>query len=797
MIKKAWCTCTITIRIGILISVAIASCIVAMIFAQRTIFKKQHLEAFAQQQQIGLQAYAKIIDADLKTKLTLLTAVADGMAAHTVADPFSAQAYLWTRPGLIKMFDDGLMLLSPQGILVAETPVGDQKRVDNDFSNEPWFQQARESASPVISAPFFSFKGDFYPIVAFIAPIRDPDHTIIGYLGGGLRLTGDNILGNIANHQEGKTDCFVLFAADRTILVHHLPQRILQKDIPDGAIPLFDQAIAGFNGSGETVNLQKIVRLSSFQHLTQAPWILGVNTPIPEVMASFYKHQWGIIAILVSSGALAIFLSWWALLRFTKPMFRFAQHLQSGADTEFSLALVNGPELNRVIQQFNRMLARIKEGHALLVTNEELQRTLLNATPDLISFKDGEGRWLLANHQALTFFSIHDFPYQGKTDRELASLFPQCQETLLACEQTDQQVWEHRSTLIIEESAPSPSGEQHFFEVTKTPLFEANGSRKALVIVARDITHRKQSEDHLRKLSQVVEQCPVTVVITDLDGNIEFVNPQFTHLTGYSFAEAVGQNPRILKGEADSPNHYIELWQAISSGQTWTGEFKNRKKNGEEFIEKAIIAPIFNAQGIITNYMAIKEDITEKKQSEELIWRQANFDTLTNLPNRRSFAYHLENTILKSKRDRSSFSLIFLDLDHFKDINDTLGHDQGDILLIEAAQRILHCVRDSDIVARLGGDEFVILLANININLDLSALMEKILATLSAPFSLQGKDFHISASIGVAIYPNDGHDGTTLLKNADLAMYYAKASGRNNWKKFQEMAPEDERQHSR
>jgi diguanylate cyclase (GGDEF)-like protein len=161
------------------------------------------------------------------------------------------------------------------------------------------------------------------------------------------------------------------------------------------------------------------------------------------------------------------------------------------------------------------------------------------------------------------------------------------------------------------------------------------------------------------------------------------------------------------------------------------------------------------------------------------------------------FTYYLENTILESKRALSSFSLLFLDLDHFKDINDTLGHDQGDILLIEATRRILHCVREADTVARFGGDEFVLLLTNTNTNTDLdigaAPVVEKILASLSAPFSLQGREFHISASIGVVHYPNDGQDGTTLMKNADLAMYFAKASGRNCWKAFHDIATEGEK----
>ncbi len=782
IMKKNWHACSITIRIGVLISMAITTGILLVVIAKHTLFKKAHLETFNQQQFITLKAYAEIIDADLATKLTLLKAVADGMAPHTVADPPSAQAYLWTRPGLIKMFDDGLMILSPQGVLMAETPIGDQRRIDNDFSDEPWFHKAHTSNSPVISEPFFSFKGDFYPIVVFIAPIRDSHNTTIAYLGGGLRLNGDNILGQIPKHQNEKKDCFYLFSPDRAILVHRLPQRTLEKDIPVGAIPLFDQAIAGFDGSGETVNLEGVPTLSSFYHLKTVPWILSANTPRSEVMTPFYKSQWGNIAIILSCGALAIFLSWVALLRFTKPLFRFAEHMKSGADTELPIVSSNGPELNRIIQNYNQMLARIKNSQAALAANEELQRTIISSSTDIICIKDEDGRWLLANHACLTLFHLQEIAYKGKKDSELAADGSLDHNIIMDFASSDEITWKYGTMLRTEERILRQDQPAIIMEVVKTPIFYPDGRRKSLVLIGCDITNRKYTENQLRHLAQAVRQSSVAIIITDLAGNIEFANPQFTKITGYSMQEIMGKNPRILKTEKNSPELYRELWQTISAGHTWKGELHNRKKTGEEFVEWATISPILNEQGKITHYLAIKEDITDKKQSEAIIWRQANFDALTDLPNRRMFAYRLENAIRDSKRARSSFALLFLDLDHFKNVNDALGHDQGDILLIEASERLLKCVRDTDTVARLGGDEFVILLTNTNLTTGISSVMEKILASLSEPFSLDNKEMRISVSIGAATYPQNGNDSMTLLKNADRAMYFAKASGRNCWK---------------
>jgi diguanylate cyclase (GGDEF)-like protein len=185
--------------------------------------------------------------------------------------------------------------------------------------------------------------------------------------------------------------------------------------------------------------------------------------------------------------------------------------------------------------------------------------------------------------------------------------------------------------------------------------------------------------------------------------------------------------------------------------------------------------------------MSINEDITAKKQSDEIIWRQANFDHLTNLPNRRLFLYRLQESILYTTREDSSLVLMFLDLDHFKEVNDTLGHDYGDILLIEAARRIVECVRDTDTVSRFGGDEFVLMLTHIAVDAKIDKIAQKILSALSKPFYLNNEMASVTGSIGITICPQDGNTISTLLKNADRAMYLAKESGRNCWRSFTDL----------
>ncbi|KAF0189040.1 MAG: PAS domain S-box/diguanylate cyclase (GGDEF) domain-containing [Desulfobulbaceae bacterium] len=785
---KFWNNWTIATRIGAVISVGVVTSVAIIIIGAATYLKKDHIATFGRQQFTSLQAFAMYLDADLTSKLKVIKNVADIIPPQVLLDPSSAQQFLTNRTGLSTLFDDGLMIVSTQGRLLAEIPVISSERKDIDYSAAPFFQQAKAAARPVISEPFYSVKPDHKPIVEMIAPIQDTQGNVAGYLCGGITLNGDNALGNIARRQMGDKGYFYVFSQDRTILIHHDASRMLQKDVPIGSNRLFDLALQGFNGSGETINSKGQALLASFQHLQAAPWILAGNLPKQEVLTPFYENQRLVILTIIICGAAVILFSWISLLRFLAPIERFITHMKECGDNASPFQHTGGPELTLLATIFNQMLDKMNDTQAELAANEELQRTLLNASPDIISFKDGEGRWLLANKADLALFHLEDVDYKGKKSSELAGYSPFYQDTIMAREISDEQAWNHGSMLTTEEIIHTPDQGDKVLEVITAPLFHPDGRRKALVIIGRDITARKNNEDKLHKLSMAVEQSPVTIVIFDTRGNIEFVNPEFTYQTGYTLDEAMGHTPQsLLKTEETPPGIITELWQAIGAGKIWEGDFYNTKKNGEKFIEHVIISPIRNDRGKITQYMSINEDITARKQSDEIIWRQANFDHLTNLPNRRLFLYRLQKSILYTSREGSSLVLMFLDLDRFKEVNDTLGHDYGDILLIEAARRIVECVRDTDTVSRFGGDEFVLMLTRINVNAGIEKISKKILTALSKPFYLENETASVTASIGSTICPQDGTDISTLLKNADRAMYLAKGSGRNCWRSFTDL----------
>ena len=284
----------------------------------------------------------------------------------------------------------------------------------------------------------------------------------------------------------------------------------------------------------------------------------------------------------------------------------------------------------------------------------------------------------------------------------------------------------------------------------------------------------------LNKLTQALEQSPNSTLITDLNGTIEYVNDAFVSATGYSRKEVIGNHPSILKSGKTPEETFRRMWKAIAAGDKWHGEFINRRKDGSEYIEAVSVSPIFNASGNITNYIAVKEDITEKKQIEERIHYLANYDALTGLPNRYQLMERLKYTVSDARRNGEPFAVVFLDLDHFKNINDTLGHSIGDALLVELSKRFNTILRDVDTVSRLGGDEFIIVLPDTDAE-GAAKVAQKLLNTVDKSIRVHHNELIVTASIGISLYPVDGTDAETLSKNADAAMYRSKKEGRNRY----------------
>jgi diguanylate cyclase (GGDEF)-like protein/PAS domain S-box-containing protein len=298
--------------------------------------------------------------------------------------------------------------------------------------------------------------------------------------------------------------------------------------------------------------------------------------------------------------------------------------------------------------------------------------------------------------------------------------------------------------------------------------------------LSHELSERKQAEAGIRLAATVFDTVDTAAMVTDKDTRIIKVNPAFSVITGYSPEEALGQTPGFLSSGAHPVEFYKEMWDSLKATGSWQGEISNRRKNGEFYTEWLSINEVCDNEGRLTHYVALFSDISERKAAEAHMHNLAHYDVLTGLPNRALLSDRLQQSIAAAKRERSHMALMFIDLDRFKPINDTLGHHIGDLMLKEVAKRMLECLRESDSAARIGGDEFVVLLPLIETESDAVAVAEKIRNTLEQSFELAGRSLNISSSIGVAVYPGHGGDEKSLLKNADTAMYYAKEAGRNN-----------------
>ncbi len=309
------------------------------------------------------------------------------------------------------------------------------------------------------------------------------------------------------------------------------------------------------------------------------------------------------------------------------------------------------------------------------------------------------------------------------------------------------------------------------------------GDPSVFVAMITDISARRKANEEMQKLSQATEQTADGVMITDRVGRLEYVNPAFEKITGYTRAEALGRTPRLLHSGKHDRDFYRRLWATILAGETFREVFINRRKDGSLYHEDQTITPLKDGAGRITHFISTGRDITERIAAEERLQYLAHHDALTELPNRILFMDRLQRALVRAQRNQRLVAVMFMDLDEFKEINDAHGHPVGDELLRALAARLSECMRQGDTVSRLGGDEFAILLEDISQTEHTLPVADKVLNALALPFVLDPPRLTLTTttSIGISLYPRDGQDGPTLLKNADAAMYRAKERGKNNY----------------
>lgn len=462
------------------------------------------------------------------------------------------------------------------------------------------------------------------------------------------------------------------------------------------------------------------------------------------------------------------------------------EQLVQGDGRTFQLSVTPGLNEREELQTLVVMLLDITD---VVRAREDLShsrsrlQTLMENTTVLLAMKDMAGRYLFANQRFLEAFSIDAAGYMGKSDFDLfgrdfaGSLWSKDLEAL-------------RSEQVIDTEHQLKGQRKRTYRTVHQVLKDSEGRPEVIINETEDITRRKEAEEQLRVAAKVFEQAGEAIVVTDASGTIQSINEAFIEITGYSHEDAMGANiGSLLRSGRHSREFYHQLWGELNTKGYWQGEIWNKRKSGEVYPEWLTINRIDegrSASGVMNrevSYVAVFSDISNLKDSQRKVEFLATHDPLTKLPNRHLFQDRLEHALAYARRHDSHVALLFIDVDNFKSVNDTLGHDVGDQLLTQVAERLRHCLRDVDTVARVGGDEFTVILSDCSVE-DAEFAGFRILNALSEHFQIAGRRQFVSASIGAAFYPIDAEDASGLIKAADTAMYQAKEEGRNRLRLF-------------
>jgi PAS domain S-box-containing protein len=594
----------------------VAGLTAALAFISLSYFHQQLRENVAAQQFVLISSIAGNIDDNLAAAQEELLKIAKIAPPGILQDPERAQAFLEAEAEHKSTFDNSLIVFSRRGDLVAESPFVPGRRGRN-FAFRDFIKETLTSGRPVVSAPFLSTYQHRHPVVALTAPLLDPAGRVAGVLVGGLDLTRRNFLGKMAHTRIGRNGYLYLFDTSRTVIMHPDESRIMARDIPPGANRGLDRAVAGFEGTLETVNSSGRPMLTSFRRLKSTNWILAVNFPQAEAYADLEKARRYQIVAMLAAIALCVAVIWFYMEHITAPLQRLAGHARSLSGKRGSQRLFASEAASDIAvlaAAFNSMLVELDQEREAVRESEQRLRQIAEHCEEVLFIVSSDlSRMIYINpaYQKLWQLSCQsvyerpgsflDLVHGEDRDRVVAALKDLAggrffNETFRIVRPDRTQRWVHARTY---------------------PVRGDDGAIYRHVGIVDDVTRRKLVEEQIRKMQLAVEQSPVSIVITDREGTIEYVNPKFTKLTGYSSAEAVGRNSRILKTGKTPIELYRQLWEQISSGGEWHGEILNKKKSGEFFWESVRISPIKTPDGEITHYLGVKEDITARKGMEQ------------------------------------------------------------------------------------------------------------------------------------------------------------------------------------
>ncbi|WP_428036065.1 EAL domain-containing protein [Amphritea sp.] len=737
-----------------------------------------------EQQQTMVDMVVRQMDSALQKRVNYLESFTDSLHSRYRLHPNEKiQDILKRDTQLHALFNGGVVVLNREGISLVDYPTV-PNRIGVDYSDRKHLEQARQRKSSVITVPLLG-RGLKSPLFAIDTPILSASGRILGYIFGVNLLAQDNLLKEISQQTFADGGRVMIIDPNLGIYVTDtlkgVPLESYQKEKHCDCI---ERVQAGeLSGITRDIDGNRIIFASA--QLDKMGWVVIRTYSLHKAMTTINMLTEKIIVVILVICILMAGLITYLLKKLLAPLRNASRDIRKMADGQLSeqvLAVNSNDEVGQLINAFNQLHRNHKRYELALRESEERYRLTMEAT------QTGLWSWDLTNDtihwdsQCYKMLGYKDQAFHLNRQLFRKLMHPEDQVRFYVNflpRLLDNHTAEIQFRLLTSDNA------WLWIKSRGKPIRFGKNSHP-LCIAGTHMNFEQQRQTEQLRLAAAAFESNDAIMIVDANNNIIKVNNAFTQITGYQAEEAIGHPPTLLRSGVHKSSFYEDMLGNLSDTGKWQGEIWNRHKDGSIYIAWLNINTIFNDDNTVYQRIATFSDITEKKQTEELIWTQANFDPLTNLPNRRMFMDRLTQEIRLAARSKSSLALLFLDLDRFKEINDTLGHNVGDQLLVEVAERFKSLVRSSDTVSRLGGDEFTIILPQIESSSQVEQVGEKILSLLQQPFELENQQRYISASIGATLYPQDGENAEQLIKNADQAMYAAKAAGRSKLHFFTE-----------
>ena len=735
-------------------------------------------QLLGEQQRSTVAYVARQIEKEIGTRFKELEFIAAEIDSAALSRPEALQDHLERFHFVLQIFNAGIWVTEADGTTIVDVP-RTAGRIGVNFKDRDYFQNALRNDRPSISPPLQG-RVSGSPIIVIAVPLHDANGRIMGTLCGGTRLDLPNFLDPITENQHGKTGGFLLVSPEQRLIITATDaSRTMEKLPPRGVNQAIDRNIDGYRGTQIQKGAKGAEVLVSTHSVPAAGWYVTAALPTDEAFAPIQDMRRSILMATLLLTFLSGAVVWWVLQRQLRPLESTADTLARMGKTAQKIAPLpvdRADEIGQLITAFNDLIQRLQKREQAL--------------------QESEGRFKALHDASFGGISIHDKGVILDCNQGLVDMTGFRHEELIGMYglRLIAPAWRRRVMQSILAGFDQPyevEGLRKNGDIYPMTIRGKNipyRGRQVRVTEFSDISAQKQAEQQQR-IAAIAFESLEGMIVTDAKHRILRANQAFAEITGYPVDEIVGRTPRFLASGRHDASFFSAMTDALESDGRWQGEIWNRRKNGEIFPCRVVITGVRNEAGAITHYVGNIDDITRRKLAEEEISNLAFFDQLTGLPNRRLLADRLKQALTASSRQRRNGALLFIDLDNFKTLNDTLGHDQGDLLLQDVAQRLTACVREADTVARLGGDEFVVMLEALSGNLQdaasqAEAIGEKIIASLDRPYLLAGYEHHSSASIGVAMFQSNDDSPDELLKRADLAMYQAKSAGRNAMRFF-------------